>query len=308
MKFTRSAYEPPVGLFVFVTIVATSISLSVTPGALTGTFFCRSAALAVEVGPPEGCVLSDDDLLDPALLHAAARRTIATTVTTTRARMFPPWENLDPAGDSKRSRVVIHDDPGARRQRLARQHPALLDFLGRERIVHPHADRTVLQVRHACCAASGLALIRGTQAAAAGRLQQGVPRLVPQRLFAPVEPDDQSLGRHGRLDRRRLVRHDESFHEPSLGLDAEGRKTRFDDVHVRTGTTNVEVAVRVLADERRAAVRVEEALLGVDMVMHRQPAARRGAQAVERVAEDHRVTTAVRVDEPNRTGGRRQRA
>src|SRR5262245_35378419 len=86
---TSGAYEP-VKLFVLEVIAATSISVLVTPGAVTGTFFLRSDALAVVVGPPAGTVASEVTLLDPALLHAAAMSTIARPAVTTRADMIPP--------------------------------------------------------------------------------------------------------------------------------------------------------------------------------------------------------------------------
>src|SRR5258708_719852 len=88
MPSTSGAYDAPVGLFVFVTIAATSISVLLTPGAVTGTFVLRSAALPVDVGPPDGSVVSDD-LLDPAFPHAAAIRTTARPATTMRAPMLP---------------------------------------------------------------------------------------------------------------------------------------------------------------------------------------------------------------------------
>ena len=90
MPSTRPAYDPPVGLLVFVTIVATSISVLLTPGAETGTFFLRSAALAVDVGPPEGSVAPEVSLLDPEFEQAAAIRTIAIATKTLRVRMIPP--------------------------------------------------------------------------------------------------------------------------------------------------------------------------------------------------------------------------
>src|SRR5258708_22635987 len=88
MPSTSGAYDAPVGLFVFVTIAATSISVLLPRGAVTGTFVLRSAALPVDVGPPGGSVVSDA-LLDPASPHAAAIRTIANPATTMRARMLP---------------------------------------------------------------------------------------------------------------------------------------------------------------------------------------------------------------------------
>jgi len=83
MPSTSGAYDAPVGLLVFVTIAATSISVLLTPGAVTGTLVSRSVALAVYVGPPDGTVVSDD-LLDPAFPHAAAVTTIASPTTNVR--------------------------------------------------------------------------------------------------------------------------------------------------------------------------------------------------------------------------------
>ncbi len=96
MPSASTDQSPPVGFWVFVTTAATWISLSVTPLALTCTFFLRSSGL-MEIGvlpPPFGIV--DADLpLDPAFPHAAASRAIDTPTTRNRARMLPPWETFE---------------------------------------------------------------------------------------------------------------------------------------------------------------------------------------------------------------------
>ena len=79
------------GLLVFDTIVATSISVLLTPGAVTGTFFCRyQPRSTLDVGPPDGTVVSVDALLDPAFEHADAISTIARPVTKMRDAYFLP--------------------------------------------------------------------------------------------------------------------------------------------------------------------------------------------------------------------------
>ena len=80
----------PVRLLVFAVMLATLISLLVTPGALTGTFFFRSWAETVVVGPPDGIVASDPALLELAFEQAAARHTMTIPNAATRLRMFSP--------------------------------------------------------------------------------------------------------------------------------------------------------------------------------------------------------------------------
>ena len=62
------------------------------------------------------------------------------------------------------------------------------------------------------------------------------------------------------------------------------------------------------ADQRGALLGIEEAALGVEVMVHREPAAERRAQPLELVGEDDRVGAAVRVHQPDRARRRGERA
>src|SRR5262245_30206791 len=93
-KYARmpSASGPklPVGLLVSVITALTLICLSVTPGAVIGTFFLRSSALVVLVVAPLFGLVEDDCFYAPQFPHAAAISMPAAPITTTRIRICTP--------------------------------------------------------------------------------------------------------------------------------------------------------------------------------------------------------------------------
>ena len=128
------------------------------------------------------------------------------------------------------------------------------------------------------------------------------PAWYAHRVLPAVEPDHQRLGRRRRsVVDGRVVGDDEPLDEHLRRRDAEHREAGFDGVHVRAGTADVEVGVRALADERRALRGIEEAALGVEVMMHREPVAGRRAQAARaRRAKITESALAVRVHEQDR--------
>src|SRR5438309_1127408 len=89
MPSATGANDDPIGL-VSVKTAATRISVSVTPGAVTGRCSLKAFGLTLlGVVPPLGIVevvLPDD----PEFPHAAATSAITTPTARTRARMLPP--------------------------------------------------------------------------------------------------------------------------------------------------------------------------------------------------------------------------
>ncbi len=123
-----------------------------------------------------------------------------------------------------------------------------------------------------------------------------------------LERDGQCFGRRRRRGGLGVVGRHEAFDEHLLGRDAERGQAGLGDVHVRAGPADVEVGVRLLAGEGRARGGVEEAVLGVEMMMDGEPPAGFVAEAFELGGEDHALRVAVRVHEGDPAGGRRQRA
>ncbi len=92
MPSAISAYFPLRGL-VFDAITATLISLSVTPGACTGTFLVRSAfATVVTVPPPVSPLLSSSPEF-PQAPSARISASVNAAVRATRMRIYPPGSN-----------------------------------------------------------------------------------------------------------------------------------------------------------------------------------------------------------------------
>src|SRR5689334_337422 len=92
-------------------MTATLISSSVTPGASTGTFFFRSAALAVVPGPWLDGSVVEDDSSSPALPHA----TVSSAMTAPTARIlerigFPPSVRAAPARCRYESLTLTSDN------------------------------------------------------------------------------------------------------------------------------------------------------------------------------------------------------
>src|SRR3989440_6725651 len=90
MPSTNTEKSPPVGLLVLVTTASTRISVSVTPGAVTGTCLLRSAPLnEPAVVPPRG-IVEGDLLFEPLLAHAAPTNATITPTTRVLTRMCCP--------------------------------------------------------------------------------------------------------------------------------------------------------------------------------------------------------------------------
>ena len=90
--------------------------------------------------------------------------------------------------------VVVDDDLAAGGNRLAGEDPAVVDLLGRERVVHPHGRGAVVEVGHAGGAAPRLARERRLEPAAPRGVEDRVAELVVDGLLATAEPDHQRLG------------------------------------------------------------------------------------------------------------------
>ena len=88
-------------------MTATLISVLDTPGAVTGRFFVRSAALKLVVGPLAGGAVESDVLDEPAFPQAATTRTIAIPAIELRARIASPRTTSSTKTDAN----VIHPGP-----------------------------------------------------------------------------------------------------------------------------------------------------------------------------------------------------
>ncbi len=163
-------------------------------------------------------------------------------------------------------------------------------------------------MRHARGAVPRLARERRAETAAARGFEHGVAGLIADGVFASLEPDHEFVRRRAACLDGYILGYDEAFDEHLARLDADPRQAGLDRVHVRTGTADIEVGVGLVAGQRRALLRVEEAALRIEVMMHRQPVAVRRREPLELAGEDHRVPTAIRVHERDGSTRRRERA
>src|SRR5262245_61301066 len=99
---------------------------------------------------------------------------------------------LEPATSSLgsgRSTVVVDNDLTARRNRLAGQHPSLLDLVGVQGVVHAHRDLSLREVGHAGPAVSRLTGERRIETRTPCGVEKGVAGLVPDAALPAFEPD-----------------------------------------------------------------------------------------------------------------------
>jgi hypothetical protein len=109
MPSAISAYFPFKGL-VFDAMTPTWISLSVTPGACTGTFLVRSAFATVVAGPPAvPLLLSSSSPEFPQAPNAKISASVNAAVPVTRERIYPPGSS--PAAGSRVGAVGPHSGP-----------------------------------------------------------------------------------------------------------------------------------------------------------------------------------------------------
>ncbi len=92
------------------------------------------------------------------------------------------------------SELIVNDHRRPAGDRLTGENPAIFDFVGGQRVIHPHRCFTLVEVCHTRCAITGLTRKGRAQAAAPSRFQDCVTGSVVDCVFAPFDADHEDRG------------------------------------------------------------------------------------------------------------------